>query len=171
MNATRFERMTLWISALLESHALPLRHASKVWIRRYLEIPVAGEGAAADKIYNPQSFEVCDSNVSEDSERRERNEGRKRKRQTKGVENISALRNASLLVSIQKCSGNSGCMYLSVRRLGQCSICFTSFTDTSDPAGSNQEWHTGTMSMTTRTHWKNINSKKNSGMIPIVGYL
>jgi hypothetical protein len=43
MNATRFERMTLWISALLESHALPLRHASKVWIRRYLEIPVAGE--------------------------------------------------------------------------------------------------------------------------------
>ena len=30
MNATRFERMTLWISLLLESHALPLRHAS--WI-------------------------------------------------------------------------------------------------------------------------------------------
>jgi hypothetical protein len=28
MNATRFERMTLWISLLLESHALPLRHAS-----------------------------------------------------------------------------------------------------------------------------------------------
>jgi hypothetical protein len=34
MNATRFERMTLWISALLESHALPLRHASKVWISK-----------------------------------------------------------------------------------------------------------------------------------------
>jgi hypothetical protein len=30
MNATRFERMTLWISLLLESHALPLRHASKI---------------------------------------------------------------------------------------------------------------------------------------------
>jgi hypothetical protein len=30
MNATRFERMTLWMSLLLESHALPLRHAS--WI-------------------------------------------------------------------------------------------------------------------------------------------
>jgi hypothetical protein len=44
----------LWISALLESHALPLRHASKVWIRRYLEIPVAGEGAAANITYNPQ---------------------------------------------------------------------------------------------------------------------
>jgi hypothetical protein len=28
MKLTRFERMTLWISASLESHALPLRHSS-----------------------------------------------------------------------------------------------------------------------------------------------
>jgi hypothetical protein len=28
MKLTRFERMTLWMSALLESHALPLRHSS-----------------------------------------------------------------------------------------------------------------------------------------------
>jgi hypothetical protein len=42
---------------------------------------VAGERTAGDKIYIPEQFEVCDSNVSEDSTRRERNEGRKRKRQ------------------------------------------------------------------------------------------
>jgi hypothetical protein len=48
----------LWISALLESHALPLRHASKVWIRRYLEIPVAGEQDAGHVKYNAVTIEV-----------------------------------------------------------------------------------------------------------------
>jgi hypothetical protein len=46
MNATRFERMTLWISLLLESHALPLRHASKIGfpsICRYLWLTAAQE--------------------------------------------------------------------------------------------------------------------------------
>jgi hypothetical protein len=46
----------LWISALLESHALPLRHASKVWIRRYLEIPVAGEKILSNGVYIARNF-------------------------------------------------------------------------------------------------------------------
>jgi hypothetical protein len=35
MKLTRFERMTLWMSTLLESHALPLCHSSSIRLLPY----------------------------------------------------------------------------------------------------------------------------------------
>jgi hypothetical protein len=60
MKLTRFERMTLWMSALLESHALPLRHSSQNQVMSLIGFDVV---VGAVCIYYRLVLPGCNNNI------------------------------------------------------------------------------------------------------------